>query len=56
MSAAAGLSHAEITRAINDCIKDAVMADEETVAPEVLIELLAQRQQVRQRTPSANQP
>jgi len=55
-SAATGLSHAEITRAISDCIKDAVMADQDTIAPEVLVELLAQRQQVRQRTPRASRP
>jgi SpoVK/Ycf46/Vps4 family AAA+-type ATPase len=46
---ACGLSHAEITRAINDAMKEAVMQDSESVAPELVRSLLHQRQVVRQR-------
>lgn len=45
-----GLSHAEISRAINDSIKEAVMHDEEKVSVELLHDLLLQRQSVRRRT------
>jgi len=44
-----GLSHAEISRAIDDAIKDAVMADQDTVAPQALLEQLGRRQVMKQR-------
>jgi SpoVK/Ycf46/Vps4 family AAA+-type ATPase len=47
---ASGLSHAEIARAINDAVKEAVMHDEETVPVEAMRALLQQRQAVRRRT------
>lgn len=49
-SEAAGLSHAEITRAIEDAIKEAVMHDQKSVSLESLRGLLRQRQAVRRRT------
>lgn len=47
---AIGLSHAEIARAVNDAVKDAVMHDQNSVPIESLRMLLKQRQVVRQRT------
>lgn len=47
---AEGLSHAEITRAIDDALKEAVMHDQSTVSADLLLKLLLQRQTVRQRT------
>lgn len=47
--AASGLSHADITRAINDTVKDAVMHDADTVTPASLLEQVQQRQTMRQR-------
>ncbi|WP_427914803.1 AAA family ATPase [Ramlibacter sp. MMS24-I3-19] len=47
---ATGLSHAEIARAIDDAVKDAVMHDQDTIAAEDLHSLLHQRQAVRRRT------
>lgn len=47
---AIGLSHAEIARAINDAVKDAVMHDQNSVPMESLRTLIKQRQVVRQRT------
>ncbi|KQP23478.1 AAA family ATPase [Pseudorhodoferax sp. Leaf267] len=49
-SEASGLSHAEIARAINDAVKEAVMHDLETVPVEAMRALLQQRQAVRRRT------
>ncbi|MES2952425.1 MAG: ATP-binding protein [Pseudomonadota bacterium] len=50
---AKGLSHAQVSNAIDDAIKEAVMQDRATVQPESLKQLLEQRQTVRRRT-SAN--
>lgn len=47
---AAGLSHAEIARAIDDAVKEAVMHDQDAIAVEALRHLLQQRQSVRRRT------
>lgn len=47
---ATGLSHAEIARAINDAVKEAVMQDQSTVPAAALRELLQQRQAVCRRT------
>ncbi len=47
--AASGLSHADITRAIDDTVKDAVMHDANAVAPAALMEQVQQRQTMRQR-------
>jgi AAA+ superfamily predicted ATPase len=52
---ATGLSHAEIARAINDAVKEAVMHDRETIPVEALRILLQQRQAVRSRTPSVKE-
>lgn len=46
---ATGLSHAEIARAINDAVKEAVMHDQEIVPAEALRTLLQQRQAVCRR-------
>ncbi|MFM2057366.1 MAG: hypothetical protein RLY71_1751 [Pseudomonadota bacterium] len=51
---ALGLSHAEIARAINDAVKEAVMHDQDTVPADALRSLLLQRQAVRQRTAVSN--
>jgi SpoVK/Ycf46/Vps4 family AAA+-type ATPase len=51
-SEACDLSHAEIARAIDDAVKEAVMHDNDSVAPESLRALLQQRQEVRRRTVS----
>lgn len=47
---AAGLSHAEISRAIDDAVKEAVMHDQDKIPPDSLRPLLEQRQSVRQRS------
>jgi len=47
--AAEGLSHAQITNAIDDAVKEAVMHDQETVQVEALLRLLENRQTVRRR-------
>lgn len=47
---AEGLSHAEITRAINDAVKEAVMHDQANVPADSLRQLLKQRHAVRRRT------
>ena len=47
---AEGLSHAEITRAVGDAVKEAVMHDQNTVPSEAVKLLLQQRQAVRRRT------
>lgn len=47
---AEGLSHAEITRAINDAIKEAVMHDQASVPTDSLRHLIKQRHTVRRRT------
>lgn len=49
VEAAQGLSHADIVRAANDAIKDAVMHDEQTVDVQGLRRLLANRQTMRER-------
>jgi len=49
---AEGLSHAEITRAIDDAIKEAIMQDQTSVPPTLLKHLLKQRHVIRQRTVS----
>lgn len=49
-SEATGLSHAEITRAVDDAVKEAVMHDQDTVPAEALRSLLQQRQAVSRRT------
>jgi SpoVK/Ycf46/Vps4 family AAA+-type ATPase len=45
-----GLSHAEISRAVNDAVKEAVMHDQDSVPVDSLRALLRQRQAVRRRT------
>ncbi len=50
---AVGLSHAEITRAVADAVKEAVMQDEVSVPPETIQGLLQQRQAMRRRTSAA---
>jgi AAA+ superfamily predicted ATPase len=52
-TAAAGLSHAEITRAVGDAVKEAVMHDEDSVPAETVNLLLQQRQAVRRRAPAS---
>jgi SpoVK/Ycf46/Vps4 family AAA+-type ATPase len=47
---ATGLSHAEIARAIDDAIKEAVMHDQPTIPAAALRNLLQQRQAVRRRS------
>lgn len=47
---ATGLSHAEIVRAIDDAVKEAVMQDQEIIPTKSLRILLQQRQAVRRRT------
>lgn len=46
---ATGLSHAEIARAIDDAVKEAVMQDQDIVSTEALRTLLQQRQAARRR-------
>lgn len=50
---AAGLSHAEITRAVGDAVKEAVMHDQDSVSMQAVKLLLQQRHAVRRRTPAA---
>lgn len=50
---AVGLSHAEITRAVGDAVKEAVMHDQVSVPADDVKILLLQRQAVRRRTPVA---
>jgi AAA+ superfamily predicted ATPase len=50
---AIGLSHAEITRAVGDAVKEAVMHDQDSVPAEAVKLRLQQRQAVRRRTPVA---
>lgn len=50
---AVGLSHAEITRAVGDAVKEAVMHDQVSVPVDDVKALLQQRQAVRRRTPAA---
>lgn len=50
---AIGLSHAEITRAVGDAVKEAVMHDQVSVPVDDVLALLQQRQAVRRRTPAA---
>ncbi|MBD5802719.1 ATP-dependent zinc metalloprotease FtsH [Azoarcus sp. Aa7] len=52
--AAQGLSHADITRAMEDAIKESVMHDRETVSGQELLGLLQQRQVMRQRALQTN--
>ncbi|MCG8991228.1 AAA family ATPase [Laribacter hongkongensis] len=47
---AEGLSHAEITRAIDDAVKEAVMHDQTNVPVDSLRQLLRQRHSIRRRT------
>ena len=47
---AVGLSHAEITRAVSDAVKEAVMHDQVSVPIDDVKVLLQQRQAVRRRT------
>jgi len=47
---ATGLSHAEIARAIEDAVKEAVMHDQDTVPADALRSLVRQRQAVRRRS------
>ncbi|GKS84005.1 ATP-binding protein [Acidovorax sp. SUPP1855] len=50
---AAGLSHAEITRAVGDAVKEAVMHDQDCVPVETVKLLLQQRHSVRRRSPAS---
>lgn len=52
-SDAAGLSHADITRAVGDAIKEAVMHDQDSVPADTVKALLRQRQAIRSRTPAS---
>lgn len=47
---ASGLSHAEISRAIDDAVKEAVMHDQEIIPTEALRTLLLQRRTMRRHT------
>jgi SpoVK/Ycf46/Vps4 family AAA+-type ATPase len=53
---AEGLSHAEITRAVSDAVKDAVMHDQTDVNFESMQQLLGQRQEGRRRELTEQQP
>ena len=53
---AEGLSHAEITRAVSDAVKDAVMHDQTDVNVESMQQLLGQRQEGRRRGLTEQQP
>ena len=46
---ASGLSHADISRAADDAVKEAVMQDEDSVSADAMKALLLQRQAVRRR-------
>lgn len=48
-SDAIGLSHAEIARAVDDSVKEAIMHDEKSISIDFLTSLLLQRQAVRRR-------
>lgn len=48
-SDATGLNHAEIARAVEDAIKEAIMHDEISISAEFLSSLLLQRQAIRRR-------
>lgn len=48
--AAEGLSHADISRAVSDAVKEAVMSDRDSVPAQFLKSLLQQRQAIRLRT------
>jgi AAA+ superfamily predicted ATPase len=50
-----GLRHAEISRAIDDAVKEAVMHDQEIVPAEALRTLLQQRQQQCRRTATSKE-
>jgi SpoVK/Ycf46/Vps4 family AAA+-type ATPase len=50
---AVGLSHAEITRAVGDAVKESVMHDQVTVPVDTVKALLQQRHAVRRRAPMA---
>lgn len=52
---ATSLSHAEIARAIDDAIKEAVMHDQHTIPAAALRNLLQQRQAVRRRSAGAKE-
>ncbi|EYC49670.1 ATPase [Hylemonella gracilis str. Niagara R] len=52
-SEAVGLSHAEITRAVGDAVKEAVMHDRDSVPTDDVKALLQQRQAVLRRAPVA---
>lgn len=54
-SEASGLSHAEIARAVDDAVKEAVMHDEESVPAESLRGLLQQRHAARRRTAASKE-
>ena len=47
---AAGMSHAEIARAVSDAVKEAVIQDEDTLSAEAVSDLLQRRQAMRRRT------
>ena len=48
-SNAVGLSHAEIARAVDDAIKEAIIHDESSISTDLLSSLLSQRQAIRRR-------
>ena len=50
VAAAEGLSHADISRAIDDTLKEAVMRDSDQIASAALLKLLDSRQAVKKRT------
>lgn len=52
---AAGLSHAEVGRAIDDAVKEAVMQDQTMIPADALRNLVRQRQAVRRRTASGKE-
>jgi SpoVK/Ycf46/Vps4 family AAA+-type ATPase len=43
LKAAAGLSHAEVAQACDDAIKEAILADQASVSPALLLDMLGQR-------------
>lgn len=54
-SDAQGLSHADVTRAIDDAIKNAVMQDQTEITAAALVEQLQRRQAMRQKVLAQNQ-
>lgn len=50
---AVGLSHAEITRAVGDAVKEAIMHDQDSIPTEAVKLLLQQRQAIRRRSPAS---